>query len=120
MKHICHEAGEPTKTLVFHCDSVASRGMAQRLGAGKCRHIEVKWLWLQQAMDEKKLATTHVATESNVADIGTKGLTSDRTWKLMNLMGISLVAGEECLVQQPMETNTETLSLDRETCTSTR
>ena len=52
MKHICHEAGEPTKTLVLHCDSVASRGMAQRLGAGKCRHIEVKWLWLQQAMDK--------------------------------------------------------------------
>ena len=49
MKHICHEAGETTKTLVLHCDSVAGRGMAQRLGAGKCRHIEVKWLWLQQA-----------------------------------------------------------------------
>ena len=27
MKHICHEAGEPTKTLVLHCDSVATRGM---------------------------------------------------------------------------------------------
>ena len=73
MKHICHEAGEPTKTLVVHCDSVASRGMARRLGDGKCRHIEVKWLWLQQAMDEKKLATKHVSTGSNVADIGTKG-----------------------------------------------
>ena len=73
MKHICHKAGEATKTLVLHCDSVASRGMAQRLGAGKCRHIEVKLLWLQQAMDEKKLATKHVSTESNVSDIGTKG-----------------------------------------------
>ena len=78
MKHICHEAGEATKTLVLHCDSVASRGMAQWLGAGKCRHIEVKWLWSQQAMDEKKLATKHVSTVSNVADIGTKRLTSDR------------------------------------------
>ena len=42
MRHICHEAGEPTQTLVLHCDSVASRGMAQQLVAGKCRHIEVK------------------------------------------------------------------------------
>ena len=92
MKHICHEAGETTKTLVLHCDSVASRGMAQRLGAGKCRHIEVKWLWLQQPMDEKKLATQHVPIESNSADIGTKGLTSDRIWKLMNQMGMSLVS----------------------------
>ena len=91
MKHICNEAGEATKTLVLHCDSVASRGMAQRLGAGKCRHIEVKWLWLQQAMDEKKLATQHVSTEPNVPEIGTKGLTSDRIWKLTNLMGMSLL-----------------------------
>ena len=120
MKHICHEAGEATRTLVLHCDSVASRGMAQRLGAGKCRHIEVKWLWLQQAMDEKKLATKRVSTESNVADIGTKGLTSDRIWKVMNLMRMSLVAGVECLVQQPMEINTGTSSPDRETCTFTR
>ena len=101
MKHICHEAGEPTKTLVLQRDSVASRAMAQRLGAGKCRHIELKWLWLQQGMDEKKWATKHVPTESNIADIATKELTSDRIWKLMNLMGMSLVAGVEMLVQQP-------------------
>ena len=44
MKHMCHEAGEPRKSLVLHCDSAASRGMTQRLGAGKCRHIEGKYL----------------------------------------------------------------------------
>ena len=44
----------------------------------------MKWLWL---------ATRHVSTESNVADIGTKGRTSDSIWKLLNLMGMSLVAG---------------------------
>ena len=91
---------------MLHCDSVASRGVAQRLGAGKCRHIEVNRLWLQQAMDEKKLATKHVPTESNIADVGTKGPTSDRIWKLMNQMEMSLVAGVECLVQQTMEKTT--------------
>ena len=64
-KHICHEAGEPKKTLRLHCDSVARRGMAPKLGAGKCHHVEVKWLWLQQAMDEKEFATKHVPTDSN-------------------------------------------------------
>ena len=102
MKHTCHKVGEPTKTFVLHCDSVTSRGMAQRLGAEKCRHIEVRCLWLQQAMDEKKLATKHATTESNIADIATKGWTSDRIW---NLLGRSLVAGVECLVQQPKREN---------------
>ena len=62
---------------------------------------------------EKKLAKKHVPTESNIADIGTKGLTSDRMWKLMNQMGMSLVAGMECLVQQPMEKTTATSIPDR-------
>ena len=65
----------------------------------KCRHIEVKWLWFLQAMDEKKLATEHVPTESDIADIGTNGWTSDRIWKLMNQMCMRSVAGVECLVQ---------------------
>ena len=55
-----------------------------------------------------------VPTESNIADIATKGLTSDRILKLMNLMGMSLVAGVECLVQQPMEKITVTSFLDRD------
>ena len=88
MKHMCHEAGEPKKSLVLHCDSAASRGMTQRLGAGKCRHIEGKYLWLQQASKERKLTTKHMPLESKVADIGPKGLTRDRIWKLMNLMGM--------------------------------
>ena len=45
-------------------------------------------------------ATKHVPTESNIAGIGTKGLTSDRIWKVMNQMGMGLVAGVECLAQQ--------------------
>ena len=49
VKHICYEAGEPKKTPMLHCDSVAICGMAQRVGTGKCRHIEVKWLWLQES-----------------------------------------------------------------------
>ena len=97
---------------MLHCDTVASRGMAQRLGSGICRHIEVKSLWQQQGINEKKSATKHVPTLSNFADIGTKGLTSDRTWKLMNLMGMNFVAGVECLAQQPMERITVTSVLE--------
>ena len=55
MKNICHGAGELTKPLVHHCDPVACRGMAQRLGTGKCRHIEVKWLWLQATSNGREV-----------------------------------------------------------------
>ena len=36
LKHVCHESGETKNPLMLHSDSVASRGMAQGLGAGKC------------------------------------------------------------------------------------
>ena len=54
---------------MLHCDSLASRGVPQRLGAAKCWHSEVKWLWLQRAVGEKKVATIHVPTESNISDV---------------------------------------------------
>ena len=50
----------------------------------------------QQTMNEKKLATKHVPIESNITVIGTKGLTSDRIRKLLNQIGLSLVAGVVC------------------------
>ena len=58
------KAGEPKKTLMLHCYSVSSRGMAQKL-------------------DEKKSITKHIPNEANIPDIGTMGLTDDRRWKLM-------------------------------------
>ena len=33
MKHICHEVGLLTKTLMFLCDSVAKRGIAPKVGS---------------------------------------------------------------------------------------
>ena len=84
---------ELTKTLAVHCDAVAS-GMVQRLGARKHCNVEVKLLWLPQAMVEIELW-------------------NDVMWILMNLMGMNLVAWVECLVQQPREKITGTLIPDR-------
>lgn len=90
VKHLAQEAGEPEKGLALFCDNSASRAIMQRIGAGKCRHIEVKWLWLQQASQEKKLHTVAVRTEYNIADIGTKGLYRDRIIQLLRQMGFSV------------------------------
>ena len=83
-----------TETCAVHCDAVASR-MVQRLGARKHCNGEVKRLWLRQAMEETELW-------------------NDVMWILMNLMGNELVAGVECLAQQPRDTITGTLIPDRD------
>ena len=73
MNYICRKDQEQMETC-----AVASR-MVQRLGARKHCHVEVKWLWMRQAMGEIELW-------------------NDVIWMLMNLSGSNLVAGVECLV----------------------
>ena len=48
-------------------------------------------MWLQQIIDEQKLATKHVPTASNIAKSGRKGQ-----------MVMNFVAVVECLVQHPV------------------
>ena len=82
MKHICHEAGETTKSLVLHCDSVASRGMAQWLGC---------WEMSQDRSEIAVVTTSHGRKEvgnetrsdrvNTLQTSGRRGLTSDRMWK---------------------------------------
>ena len=78
MNYICRKVKEQMEIC-----AVASR-IGQRLGSRKHCHVEVKWLWLRQAMDETELW-------------------NDVVWILMNMMGMKLVAGAKCLVQQPRD-----------------
>ena len=97
MKHICHKAGETARTLVLHCDWVA------RDGCGRDKKI-----------DEKELTTTAGIYRVKHSRHCDEGVTSDRIWKLTNQMRMNLVAGVECLVQQPREKVTETTISDRD------
>ena len=69
-------------------DSSSCRAVAQRQGVGRLKHIETKYLWLQQCVKLGILTMTGVATLLNVADIGTKKLSRLRRRFLMFLMGM--------------------------------
>ena len=75
-KHIRGEDREQTKILVVYFDSMASH-MEHQLSASVSCNEKVKWLWMRQGIDKIEV------------------------WTLTNLMGMNLVAGMECLVQQP-------------------
>ena len=54
-------------------DSTSARGIACRRGlSGRTRHLETKFLWLQEAIAAKRLEWGKVHTEDNPADILTK------------------------------------------------
>ena len=53
-------------------DSSAAKSFASRRGAGRMRHVEVKWLWLQQAVAEGRVRLQKVLGTTNPADVCTK------------------------------------------------
>ena len=49
-KHMYEEMG---RTIDVETDSTAAIGMCSRTGVGKTRHIQVRWLWIQDAIRGK-------------------------------------------------------------------
>ena len=70
--------------LVLLSDSSAARGMANRQGSGKVKHLSMKHLWIQQAVREKQLEVEVVDTAFNWSDIGTKALDAPRLQSLVS------------------------------------
>ena len=62
-------------------DSSAARGVFQRQGVGKIRHLEAKSLWVQEGLKRKQFELRAVGTEENTADIGTKALNEAKLQK---------------------------------------
>ena len=48
--------------------------MCSRTGVGKTRHIQVRWLWIQDAIRDKVVRLREVRRTDNEADMGTKEL----------------------------------------------
>ena len=72
-KQILEFHGHPVRVNIW-LDSSAARGVFQRQGVGRIRHLEAKSLWVQEALRRKDFALHAVGTHENTADIGTKAL----------------------------------------------
>ena len=77
------------KTLraVLMVDSTACIGMAARRGLGRARHIETKYMWIQYILAQKRAWMRKVATEKNLADMGTKNVDQKTMWFILTAMG---------------------------------
>ncbi|CAK9031106.1 unnamed protein product [Durusdinium trenchii] len=67
-------------------DSTACKGIAHRRGVGKVKHLSLKELWLQDAVEKGELKVKKEKTSENWADLGTKILDAPRVAELMSKM----------------------------------
>ena len=58
--------------ITLKTDASAAKGIATRKGLGKVRHVELRYLWVQDVVKEKRLAMRRGDGEKNLADHLTK------------------------------------------------
>ena len=75
------------REIHMRCDSSTARGMPVRQGVEKTRHVDVRFLWLQQAIQEGRLKVLSVPTSENLSDTFTNSLSqadADRCNRCIN------------------------------------
>ena len=52
-----------------HCvDASACKSLIMKTGVGGIKHVEAKYLWIQEAVEKKKIKVHNIARAKNVAD----------------------------------------------------
>ena len=87
------ELGIVSEELIVEAqtDSSAAKAYASRRGAGRVRHIEVRWLWLQQAVADGRFRLVKLLGTSNPADILTKYKTINDYRELLRTVSVEVV-----------------------------
>ena len=70
------DLGKESSIDIF-IDSSAAKGFASKRGVGKMRHMEVKWLWLQEEVRRGRVRVKKVLGTENPADLLTKYMKKD-------------------------------------------
>ena len=73
--------------IELYCDSSSARAFAARRGIGKQRHIQTRYLWLQERVALKHLRICKVSTHENPADLFTKQLDKVKLEKFSKMLG---------------------------------
>ena len=69
-------------------DANATKGAISRKGVGRMKHIEVKHLWIQQAVHEKRFTCHKIARSVNCADLLTHPWTKADGTKHLGRMNV--------------------------------
>ncbi|OLQ03440.1 Retrovirus-related Pol polyprotein from transposon TNT 1-94 [Symbiodinium microadriaticum] len=84
VRELTKEMKEPTAAGM----NALRRGVFQREGVGRIRHLETKSMWVQTGLKEKKFQLHAVDTQNNAADIHTKALGTERFTMLRTMLGV--------------------------------
>ena len=93
LKTMIGELGVIVQFVELYTDSAAAKSFASRRGTGRMRHIEVKELWLQEAVKAGSVKLRKVIGFDNPADMLTKYLNFGTLCRLCKSVTINIIMG---------------------------
>ena len=63
-------------SLSSYCDSSAARGILNRVGLGRIKHLDVKQLWVQEHTNSGDVCVHRVPRAENASDLLTHSFTA--------------------------------------------
>ena len=79
--------------LQAHTDSSAALGTCNRQSLGRSRHVQTRFLWVQEKLAQHEFELVKISTKQNVADLCTKGLPANEMERHMQSMGLEYSHG---------------------------
>ena len=80
-------------TLRISSDSSAAKGTAGRLGLGKLRHVDTRYLWLQERVYCGHLSIMKIPGTANPSDVLTKVVPGIKLTAVMERLGCYYATG---------------------------
>ena len=96
VQSMLRDVGVATDIVVLSTDSSSAKSYASRRGLGKMRHIEVKDLWLQEAVCRGRIRLQKVDGRHNPADLFTKFLSATDICKCCKSLSVSIIPQTSC------------------------
>ena len=75
-------------TVTVKSDSTAGIAIGSRVGLGKLKHVDIKYLHVQQLVQQGRVKLGKVPSSENPSDLGTKFLDKTRLQYLKQMTGI--------------------------------
>ena len=83
------ELGHPQLTPTLWCDNQSTIALTENpVFHSRTKHIELRYFFIRDCVQQGKLLPKHVSTHDNLADIFTKALRKDQHSKLLYNLGL--------------------------------
>ena len=73
--------------VVVRSDSSAARGFGSRQGLGRMRHVQSRYLWVQERVKEGHLRLEPIRGKNNPADMFTKAVSGVLRERFLKMLG---------------------------------